>query len=37
MKTEFAGITSYFQNEVKKYRVDLVVNRKHYQKEDLQL
>ncbi|MDK4353515.1 DNA-binding response regulator [Enterococcus thailandicus] len=32
MKTEFAGITSYFQNEVKKYRVDLVVNRKHYQK-----
>ncbi|MBO0432821.1 response regulator transcription factor [Enterococcus sp. DIV0660C] len=32
MKTEFAGITSYVQNEVKKYRVDLVVNRKHYQK-----
>lgn len=32
MKTEFAGITSYIQNEVKKYRVDLVVNRKHYQK-----
>ena len=32
MKTEFVGITSYIQNEVKKYRVDLVVNRKHYQK-----
>ncbi|MFZ4908599.1 helix-turn-helix transcriptional regulator [Enterococcus thailandicus] len=32
MKTEFAGITSYIQNDVKKYRVDLVVNRKHYQK-----
>lgn len=32
MKTEFSGITSYVQNEVKKYRVDLVVNRKHYQK-----
>lgn len=32
MKTEFAGITSYFQNDVKKYRVDLVINRKHYQK-----
>lgn len=32
MKTEFAGITSYIQNDVKKYRVDLVINRKHYQK-----
>ncbi|WP_407857686.1 DNA-binding response regulator [Enterococcus hailinensis] len=32
METSVVGVTSYVQNEVTKYRAEIIINDKHYQK-----